>query len=46
MTPDQWIERYRRAWETADGAESGSLTAGHYGSRTPEGGLSQSKLGG
>ena len=19
MTPDQWIERYRRAWETADG---------------------------
>jgi hypothetical protein len=19
MTPDQWVERYRRAWETADG---------------------------
>lgn len=21
MTPEQWIERYRRAWETADGDE-------------------------
>ena len=21
MIPDQWIERYRRAWETADGDE-------------------------
>jgi hypothetical protein len=21
MTPEQWIERYRRAWETADDEE-------------------------
>jgi hypothetical protein len=21
VTPDQWIERYRRAWETADADE-------------------------
>ena len=21
MTPEQWIERYRRAWETADAGE-------------------------
>ena len=25
MTPDQWIERYRRAWETADADEVAGL---------------------
>ncbi len=25
MTPDQWIERHRRAWETADADEVGDL---------------------
>jgi SnoaL-like domain len=25
VTPEQWIDRYRRAWETADADEVGDL---------------------
>jgi hypothetical protein len=46
MSPDQWIERYRQAWETADADEVGESRGATAGNAGTPGGRDRSRMPG